>query len=195
MFLDNRLRFNVALFYILINNAQVPTLILPEAITVTQNAGKLSSKGAEAELAATLLKGLDVSYNFGYTHARYKTLQVPSNGEVVDLKNNKQVYTPNVTSMLALQYGYALGGSMQPRLIARGEWRYIGTQYFDLANQIEQKGYSTFNARVGISTQKFDLFVWGSNLSNKHYIDYAYDFGASHLGNPRVYGITLKTNF
>jgi iron complex outermembrane receptor protein len=195
MFLDNRLRFNVALFYILINNAQVPTLILPEAITVTQNAGKLSSKGAEAELAATLLKGLDVSYNFGYTHARYKTLQVPNNGEVVDLRDNKQVYTPNVTSMLALQYGYALDGSLQPRLIARGEWRYIGTQYFDLANQIEQKGYSTFNARVGISTKKFDLFVWGSNLSNKHYINYAYDFGASHLGNPRVYGITLKTNF
>jgi iron complex outermembrane receptor protein len=195
MFLDNRLRFNVALFYILINNAQVPTLILPEAITVTQNAGKLSSKGAEAELAATLLKGLDVSYNFGYTHARYKTLQVPNNGEVVNLRDNKQVYTPNVTSMLALQYGYALGGSMQPRLIARGEWRYIGTQYFDLANQIEQKGYSTFNARVGISTKRFDLFVWGSNLSNKHYIDYAYDFGASHLGNPRVYGVTLKTNF
>ncbi|MBD1392001.1 TonB-dependent receptor [Mucilaginibacter glaciei] len=194
-FLNNRLHLNVSLFYIAIDNAQVPTLILPQAITVTRNAGKLDSKGAEAELAATLLKGLDIFYNFGYTHAKYSDLQVASNGAVVNLSGNRQVYTPNVTSMLALQYGYALGGNTQNKLIARGEWRYLGKQYFDLANQIEQKGYNTFNARVGVSTKRFDLFVWGTNLGNKRYIDYAYDFGAAHLGNPRMYGVTLRTNF
>lgn len=190
---NNRVRFNVSLFYISINNAQVPTLILPDAITLTRNAGKLRSKGAEAELAATVLKGLDISYNFGYTHARYTDLQVPSNGAVVNLNGNRQVYTPEVTSMLALQYGYSLGSST--KLIARGEWRYLGDQYFDLANQVKQEGYSTFNARLGVSTKKFDVFVWGSNLGDKNYIDYAYDFGAAHLGNPRTYGITLRTNF
>ena len=194
-FLNNRLRVNLSLFYIQVNDAQVPTLILPAAITVTKNAGKLNSKGAEAEISATLLKGLDVSYNFGYTHARYTDLQVASNGAVVDLNGNHQVYIPDVTSMLALQYAYSLGGSLQPKLIARGEWRYLGNQYFDLANQIEQKGYSTFNARLGVSTNRFDAFVWGSNLGNKRYLDYAYDFGASHLGNPRMYGVTLRTNF
>ena len=194
-FFNNRLRVNVSLFYILVNDAQVPTLILPDAITVTRNAGKLSSKGAEAEIAATLFKGLDVAYSFGYTHARYTTLQVGSNGAVINLKGNHQVYTPDVTSMLALQYGYALNNTATTRLIARGEWRYLGNQYFDLANQIEQKGYSTFNAQLGVSTKKFDVFLWESNLTNKHYIDYAYDFGASHLGNPRTYGITLRTTF
>jgi iron complex outermembrane receptor protein len=194
-FLNNRLRVNLSLYYIQVNDAQVPTLILPAAITVTKNAGKLNSKGAEAEIAATLLRGLDVSYNFGYTRARYTDLQVPNNGAVVNLKGNHQVYTPDVTSMLALQYAYSLGGRPQTKLIARGEWRYLGDQYFDLANQIEQKGYSTFNARLGVSTRRFDVFVWGSNLSNKHYIDYAYDFGASHLGNPRMYGVTLRMIF
>lgn len=193
-FLNNRLRINLALFYIAIDNAQVPTLVLPAAITITKNAGKLNSKGAEAEIAATLFKGLDVFYNFGYTHARYTQLQVANNGAVINLNGNHQVYTPDVTSSLALQYAYALG-SGQTKLIARGEWRYLGDQYFDLANQVEQKGYSTFNGRFGVSTKKFDVFVWGSNLSNKHYIDYAYDFGASHLGNPRTYGVTLRTNF
>jgi iron complex outermembrane receptor protein len=192
-FLNNRLRVNVSFFYIQIRDAQVPTLILPEAITVTKNAGKLSSKGAEAEIAATLLKGLDIFYNFGYTHARYTELQVASNGDAVNLKGNHQVYTPDVTSMLALQYAYALG--QQTKLIARVEWRYLGNHYFDLANQVEQKAYSTFNARLGVSTKNFDVFVWGANLSNKHYIDYAYDFGAAHLGSPRTYGVTLRTSF
>jgi len=194
-FLNNRLRVNLSAFYIRVNNAQVPTLILPDAIVVTQNAGKLNSKGAEAEIAATLFKGLDVSYNFGYTHARYTNLQLPNNGNVVNLNGNRQVYTPEFTSMLALQYGYPLSSNGQTRLVARGEWRYLGDQYFDLANQIKQEGYSTYNARFGVTTKSFDLFVWGSNLGNKRYIDYAYDFGASHLGNPRVYGVTLRTQF
>jgi iron complex outermembrane receptor protein len=194
-FLDNRLRVNVAAFYTRVTDAQVPTLILPDALTITKNAGKLSSKGIEAEINATPVKGLEFDYNFGYTHARYTTLVVGSNGEEVNLKGNKQIYTPNITSMLALQYGYDLGGPLKTKLIARGEWRYLGDQYFDLANQIEQKGYSKFNARVGVSTKRFGLFLWESNIANKKYIDYAYDFGATHLGNPRTYGVSLNTTF
>ncbi|WP_299578657.1 TonB-dependent receptor [Mucilaginibacter sp.] len=194
-FLNKRLRLNISAFYTLVNNAQVPTLVLPDAITVTKNAGKLNSKGIEAELAATLLKGLDIDYSFGYTHARYTDLVVASNGDAVNLKGNHQVYTPEVTSMLALQYAYEIGGPQNVQLIARGEWRYLGNQYFDLANQIEQKAYSLFNARIGVSTKRVDVFLWGRNLANKKYIDYAYDFGASHLGNPKTYGVSLRTNF
>jgi iron complex outermembrane receptor protein len=194
LYFNNRLRVNLVLFYSLVNNAQVPILIVQDAITVTKNAGKLNSKGFEAEFAATILKGLDVSYNFGYTHARYTDIEVPDGDKAaVNLKGNHQVYTPDVTSVLALQYGYSLGGNT--KLIARGEWRYLGDQYFDLANQIEQKAYNTFNARIGISTKRFEAFLWGSNLGDKRYIDYAYDFGASHLGNPRTFGITVRTQF
>ena len=194
-FLDKRISLNVVAFYTLVTDAQVPTLILPDAITVTQNAGRLHSAGAEMELAAALVKGLELNYNIGFTHARYSSLNVPENGSAVNLNGNHQVFTPDVTSMLALQYAYALNKTQKINLIAHGDWRYIGDQYFDLANTIEQKGYSLFNARVGISTPYFDVFVWGSNIANKKYIDYAYDFGAAHLGNPRTSGISLRTNF
>jgi iron complex outermembrane receptor protein len=194
-FFDKRLRVNIAAFYTLVNDAQVPTLILPEDITITKNAGKLNSKGIETELAATLLKGLYIAYNFGYTQARYNDLQFSNNGQMLNLKGNHQIYTPDVTSMLAMQYTYELGGAKNVQLIARGEWRYLGDQYFDLANQIEQKAYSLFNARMGVSLKKMDVFLWGANLFNKHYIDYAYDFGAAHLGNPKTYGLGIKLNF
>ncbi len=194
-FLNNRLRANVALFYTRVTDAQVPTLILPDAITITKNAGKLNSKGVEVELSATPVKGLEIDNNFGYVHARYTDLVVGSNGAAVDLKGNKQIYTPKFTNMFALQYGYSLGGSQKARLVARGEWRYLGDQYFDLANQIEQKGYSKFNARVGVDTKNFSLFLWERNIGNKKAIDYAYDFGATHLGDPRTYGVSLTANF
>ena len=194
-FLENKVRVNIALFYTTVNNAQVPTLILPDAITVTQNAGKLESKGAELELALTVLRGFELDYNLGYTDAKYTRLNLPSNGSSVSFVNNKQIFTPDLTSMLALQYGHSLNNEHNLKLIARGEWRYTGKQYFDLANQLQQNPYNLLNGRLGISSKRFDVFVWGSNLNDEKYVDYAYNFGAVHLGNPRTYGLTLKTVF
>ena len=194
-FLDNRLRLNIAGFYTNVTDAQIPTLVLPEAIVITRNAGKLTSKGAELELEATPVTGLDIAYNFGFTNAKYTDLVVAQDGEPVTLNGSRQIFTPNVTSMLALQYGYDLGSTQKLRLIVRGEWRYLGDQYFDLANGLKQEAYSMFNARLGISSWRGEVFLWGRNLSDKNFIDYAYNFGAARLGNPRTYGVSIRANF
>jgi len=195
LLLDKKLRVNLSLFLTTVNNAQVPTLILPDAITVTKNAGKLNSKGIEAEIESQIFKGFDLGYTFGYTHARYRSLLISSNGNTVDLKGNSQVYTPAITSMAMAQYAFNLNPSNNTKLIARAEWRYLGSQYFDVANTIKQDAYNLFNAKLGLTTKPIDVYVWGSNLFNKRYINYAYDFGASHLGNPRTVGITFRKNF
>ncbi len=192
---NTRLRLNITAFITHVTNAQVPTLILPEAITVTKNTGKLTSKGLEFELSATPAGGLKIDYNFGYTDATYKSLKISQNGEAVDLNGKKQIFTPDVTSMLALQYNYILNKKQQIRLVARGEWFYLGEQYFDLSNNIRQSPYNLLNTRIGISSNHIDLFFWGRNLSNKKYIAYAYDFGAIHLGEPKTYGGTLLFKF
>ncbi len=194
-FLKDRLRVNLAVFYTRVTDAQVPTLILPDAITVTKNTGKLSSKGAELELSATPLKGLQFNYNFGYTDAKYTSLKISQNGSSVDLNGKKQIFTPDVTSMLAVQYNYAFESKQRLQLIARGEWMHLGTEYFDLANTIKQTPYSLFNFRAGISSKYFDLFLWNRNTGDKKYIAYAYDFGAVHLGDPATYGTTLLVKF
>ncbi len=82
-FFDNRMRANVSFFYAKISDVQVPTLILPDAITVTKNAGGATSKGIEAEIAATILNGLEATYNFGYTNAKYTTLNLSDNGAAI----------------------------------------------------------------------------------------------------------------
>ena len=194
-FLGNRLQLNVALFYTDINDVQVPTLILPDAVTITKNAGKLNSKGIELELAAAPVKNLEVNYNFGYTQAKFKKLKLSQNGTEVDLEGNRQVYTPYATSALAVQYGHNLSTKKYLKLIAHGEWIYLGTTYFDLANTIRQPAYNLYNARLGIAAKDFEIMLWARNISDKKYISYAYDFGAVHLGDPRTYGITLTGKF
>lgn len=187
---ENHLRANFAIFYTHISNAQVPTLILPDAITVTKNAGKLNSKGAEAEIAATFFKGLETTWNIGYTNAKYKNLKISQNGAAVNLAGKRQLFTPDFTSMLAIQYSVMVNKKQSIKTVLRGEWIYLGDQYFDLSNSIHQSPYSLFNVRAGITCKNFELMIWGRNLANKKYISYAYDFGAVHLGNPKTYGIT-----
>ncbi len=191
--LDNRLSVNVTLFITHVTDAQVPTLVLPDAIIVTRNTGKLVSKGAEVELLFKPVKGLQLEYNAGFTNAKYQSLKVGANGEEVNLEGKKQIFTPSSTSMFAAQYGFNL--SRDIKWFTRAEWFNFGKQYFDLANTIEQKGYNIVNARTGISFRQFDFFFWTRNMFNKKYIEYAYDFGAVHLGNPATYGVTAKIRF
>jgi iron complex outermembrane receptor protein len=194
-FLDNRLILNVNTFLTYVNNAQVPTLILPDAITVTKNTGRLTSKGAELELFLKPGRGFQVDYSFGYTDAQYTSLKLAANGQTVNLEGKKQIFTPDVTSMLALQYSCAITNWQQLKLVARGEWFYLGTRYFDLANTIRQGSNGLLNVRAGISSKHADVFFWIRNISNRSYIEYAYDFGAVHLGNPKTLGVTLRAMF
>jgi iron complex outermembrane receptor protein len=186
--------FNIALFYTNINNVQVPTLILPDAITVTKNAGKLSSHGIEMEISAKPAKGLLLQYSFGYTDSRFDLLKLSQQGIETDLAGKHQIFTPDITAFLAAQYSYPFcNGHL--KAIIRGEWRYLGTTYFDLANTLQQSPYSIFNLRTGITYRKTELMLWARNLTDTKYISYAYDFGAVHLGDPSTIGITISSRF
>jgi len=192
---DRRLILNATAFLTHVTNAQVPTLILPSAITVTRNTGKLISKGVELEAAASPVNGLTLAYNFGYTDAHYQSLALAENGQAVDLAGKKQIFTPNITSMFAPQYNLPLSARRHVNLVLRGEWFYLGREYFDLDNTITQSPHSILNARVGVTIPRLELYVWARNFTNTKYIEYAYDFGAVHLGDPHTWGVTLKTTW
>jgi iron complex outermembrane recepter protein len=193
-FWNNKLQLNVSAFYVTVTDTQVPTLILPDAITVIKNAGKLVSKGIEAELSLTPLRGLEVDYNIGIQNAEYKELALPQNGETVDLSGNKQVFSPANTSRLAVQYTFKAKNSPFQGF-ARAEHAYVGTTYFDLANAIKQSGYGLVHIRLGIAYKNVELSFWQRNVTDERYVSYAYDFGAIHFGEPRNYGFGLKASF
>ena len=183
------LRGNLAVFYNHVNDAQVPTLILPDAITVTRNTGKLNSEGVEAEIEAVPFRGFTAAYQFGYTHTRYTSLNYSENGASVDLSGKHQVFSPDMTSLLALQYKHAIARGWDA--VIRGEWKYIGTTYYDLGNTIKQSPYGVYNTRLGVQGTRLEIWGWMRNIGDKKYISYAYNFGAYHLGDPRTYGVTL----
>ncbi|WP_424494083.1 TonB-dependent receptor [Salinimicrobium sp. GXAS 041] len=191
-FLENKLLVNATLFYTEVTDVQVPTLVLPDAVIVTRNTGSLTSKGLEVELRALLTRGLELSYNLGFTDASYESLLIAQDGNEVNLQENKQIYTPEITSMFALQYNSDLGFGSNWNFSARAEWKYLGEQYFDLANNLRQEPYNLYNGNLGLSYKDVDLMIWGRNIFDTRFISYGYNFGAVHLGNPATYGITLS---
>ncbi|RYY55974.1 MAG: TonB-dependent receptor [Chitinophagaceae bacterium] len=193
--LNKRLQFDLNIFYSIVSDVQVPTLVLPDALTITRNAGRLESRGIEASVEVLAAKGLSLTYNVGYTHARYTRLDMSKDGGSVDLSGNRQVYTPDMTSMLTAQYSLKLDKRSGLAFTLRGEWVAIGRTYFDFANQLRQSPYQLLNARAGFSLKQFELMCWMRNLTDQRYISYAYEFGAAHMGDPRTIGVTLRAAF
>ena len=185
---NNQFRYAIAVFYNKVMDIQTPLLVLPDAVTIIQNAGEMNAWGMEVEMELKLAKGLSVQYSGGLTSAKYAVLGVVSNGAQVDLSGNKQVFTPSSTNYVATQYQTSIAAH---ELMFRLEYNHVGKQFFDLANTIEQEAYGLVNFRSSIRTKHFDISFWGRNLMGKKYINYAYDFGAAHLGNPRMIGIGL----
>jgi iron complex outermembrane receptor protein len=186
------IRYSFSAFYNLVNNIQTPLLILPDAVTVIQNAGKLRSFGIEFEMMAQIIKGLSIQYNSGITDAKYRKLDGISNGEQIDLSGKRQVFTPSFNQFIALQYEIKISNNTWS---IRSEYQRNGKQYFDLANTIVQNEYGLLNLRISFRTRQFDFSVWARNLTGTKYIDYAYDFGAAHLGRPRTLGVGIGYRF
>ena len=191
--LSNKLILNIALFYTKVTDAQVPSLILPDAITITKNTGQLSSKGVEAELMFIPTKGVLLQYAFGTTSASYDKLEIASQGASVNLAGKRPIFTPSSTSLLAAQYSFPVSSELQ--IMLRGEWKYIGTTYFDLANNIQQSPYHLLNAKLGMEYKRTALSFWAKNLAGAKYISYGYDFGAVHLGDPAIFGTSFSYKF
>jgi iron complex outermembrane receptor protein len=186
------IRYAASFFYNAVTNIQTPRLILPDAVTITENAGKLRSFGVEVEVNAQITKGFTVQYSGGLTDAKYQKLEAVSEGSQIDLSGNKQVFTPSSNHLIGLQYQVKIGKN---DFSIRTDYIQTGTQYFDLANKIKQDAYGVFNMRSSFRTKALEISIWARNIGGTKYIDYAYDFGAAHLGRPRTIGIGLGYRF
>jgi iron complex outermembrane receptor protein len=194
-FFNRRLRANISLFYGSIQDVQVPQLILPDAFVVTKNAGNLKTRGVEWELSAIPAKNVTLDWNVGYTKATFDKLILPEESENVDFSGNRQIFTPNYTSMVAAEWTPQFFNSSTLDWMIRGEWLAFGEQFFNLENTISQDAYQIANAKFGVVSDKMELTLWGKNIFDKTYIDYAYSFGPSHLGNPAAFGATALLKF
>jgi iron complex outermembrane receptor protein len=185
---DGKLSVAVAGFWNEVENYQIEKY-LPGGFGVF-SAPEAVTRGVEVEILAKPWSGLELSANFGYTDAEFRTNQSTETGE--DLSGNRPAYIPVVTAALAATYRHTTG------VMGRVEWLLTGKTYFDERNQdsLAQNGYGIFNARVGYEQKHWSVYAYVKNLNDAEYYSLKlYPFGVGSIGDPRTVGVMATFDF
>jgi iron complex outermembrane receptor protein len=187
--LHDRLRLNLTGFYLQQRDQQVT--VIENAFFLTRNAGDMHNLGAELEVMAVPIKGLQAEWTASLSRAEYERLTTVVAGLNQDLAGNKPLFNPAAASFLALQYDRPLVGPLSA--FVRGEHRYSAAYFLNFDNAIRQSPYHLFNARAGFKYKTYELAAWGRNLTNVKYRTWA--TGVFLLNTPRLWGVTATASF
>jgi iron complex outermembrane receptor protein len=200
--LNKRLSIGASAFLIQWKDLQFYNLVAPFTYA-RENVGDVQSMGLELEVSAIPAKGLQLDGSFGINPTEYKgfDLKRVNFGTGVEtttgIGGNKLSNAPSHTIFLGAQYEYAINKKL--KAVIRGEIRNLGKQYTDIQNKIEQPSYTLLNSRIGLTYDKYSLFVWGQNLTNERFLAYGNpdsSFGRqARIAQPRTFGITLSAKF
>lgn len=192
-FFNGRLTAEADLFYIDWRHMQT-TYTVPGVGNVIANAGHTDSKGFELSLAYHPIKSLQLSLNYGYTHARYLEYKKSARE---DFSGNRLPMVPNHTLSLNGTYTIMPAGWFD-KIVFNTGLTGLGRIYWADDNIVRQNFYATLNAKVSLTKGIFTWEVWGKNLTATNYM--AYGFKASQgnyaqRGKPLTFGTAVSVSF
>ncbi len=185
--LDNRLNFNMALFYISIDDKQVPERDGISDLMNVKNAAKAHSQGFELEIQAKPLPGFDLFSSIGYANVEFDEWTTPDfNYSGKNLPN-----APQYTANFGAQYRHISG------FFGRADLILTDGYYSDAQNTQKLSGKTLVNLRTGYESKNYDLVFWCKNLFGETYqtTGFARKFDSVVDGAPRMFGVTLTCYF
>ena len=144
--------------------------------------------------------GLVVFANYAWTHARF---------DDTDDHGNPQLYaghrfrlTPDHSAAIGLDWRVPMGSNS---FYLRPSYTWKSKVYFEDENTpgLEQDAYGLLNLRMGVllDNGRWDIGLWGSNLTDEQYLIDAGNTGRQFgtptfvAGQPLSYGITASMKF
>lgn len=219
-FMDNRVRFNLGLFYQELQDMQAQVNAVDALAggfsTVIQNAAEATVQGFEAEVIVKLLPGLTVNGSYGYVDAEYdEFLSFDNNtGTVANIANDRGFEaTPKNSYNLSLNYSFPQFGdlgNLNARLDWSGQSKTIFTPKKSGNDDIAQDSYDLINARLSyddiqMGNGTLSIALWAKNLTDEEYKIGGYEVdvsgfglgrvGISQWGEPRTYGMDITYRF
>ena len=216
-FFDRRLTFNATAYLIDWTNQSYQDTLLqrdangnlilaggqPRTVVATINAGKTRIKGFELDSSFVIMPGWNVRVAYSYTDARFRDflsrLPIVYAGVPQQVAGNQLFNSPRnkLTASTTFRHFVARGieGFGSADITLRGR------QYTDELNTAYVGDLTLINARLGFSTDKFEFFVYGRNLTNSAVPDFATrstDFNTSlnsylfTLRPSRAFGATVS---
>ena len=227
-FADGRIRFNAEAFYYDYSNIQV-AYIPPTGGNLTINGGESTVRGLEADLVAMPVDNLTVSMGITLLDAKYDEFpsgptdfpqsptphipipagcpftvypvaNAPSTSRGCDLSDNNMVQAPEYSTSLSFVYTIPL---VTGNVDLSASWSRRDSYNFvpDNSPYTEQQKVDLINASITWSSpgERFDVRLWGSNLTDEEYWAYMAHSGISGskgaAAAPRTYGVTFGYHF
>ncbi len=190
-------------------------------INYIANVPKVRSRGVEGDANWTISRHAGVYASFAYTDARYvlypngptpvealnPTTANPAGTPSSDFAGKRLAGVPKWSFSAGGDVSHPIGdsgfgGGGPLELYGHADWSYR-TDYYTVISDSRYglvPGYGVINLRLGIRTEggRWDLSAWAKNLANK---DYYQTLNVNNtglvtaiLGDPRTYGITLRTS-
>ncbi len=205
---DERLSGRFALFTMQRRDVQADTSLLidrpdgsTEFVQLTSNAAEGVNSGFEMELTFLLTDRFSLFGNLGLLHTEFRNF-VNAAGE--DLDGEPQAHAPSYQFYVGAEYRPATGFFGRLELEGRDAFYYSDSRRFsDRPDDLRSDPYTLLNATLGYSRARWDVRLWGQNLTDVDYTIRGFYFpndprddyterGWFQLGEPRRYGVTLN---
>ena len=196
---NRRLRLDASVFYMDWSDLQVNSVDVSTGTPIfeTQNAAEASSLGAELEVRAIPLNGVEVGGSLGVLDATFDSFPAANvEGEERDLSGGPLPRAPDWTASGFARYEHSFGERFQGFI--RGAVTYTGERYEDIAARepFRVPGYTVVDASLGIQTERARLRIYAENaLDNDHFVGIrASSLSLSGLQvspRPRLFGVEL----
>ncbi len=193
---SNRINMSLTGFYIKWDDQQIAQTVPSGRGRVLINAGESESKGVEFESSLSLIKGLEINANYGFTSAKFLDYKDPKKD--LDYSGNYIPYIPKQTLSAGINYKKDIKSNILNTIKINVLYKGFGEHYWDVDNNIKQSFYYTLDSKISFIRGNLALELWGKNLTNSEYIAYHFasmgkDF--AQYGKPSYGGITLKCKF
>ena len=183
----------IALFYINLRDVQLTTFVNSGQGRMLENSGKAVSKGVDVSLSAYLSDNLNMSANYGFTHA---TLTSEIAG--TDYSGKYIPYAPCHTMSLTALYRKNFHNKWINGINLQAQYNAAGKIYWNTENSLHQKFYGNLNLKASVRRHIVELAVWTKNILNTDYSVFYFESLGRPLmqkGKPFRFGVDLSVAF
>ncbi|OYW50006.1 MAG: TonB-dependent receptor [Novosphingobium sp. 28-62-57] len=198
-FMDRKITLNVSGFYYDYKNQQFINVDPTSAAQTLLNIPKSRIFGGEAELTIRASDRFTIHSGLGLLSTKIQRGTVSGNNVAGNKLSNAPSLTFNTTVDLTL-FDSDMG-----KLSIHPDIAYQSSQFFEVLNvpRLEQPAYAIVGGHIDWESAdgRFNASVWGKNLTDKFYFTSRVDllagfgFDYNHIGNPRMYGVSVGVKF
>jgi len=205
-FLDGRMTAALAAYYIDWKNIQVQANRQSDSIQFATNVGRAASKGVEAEISFTPVKGVLLGVNGSLNRAKVTELSTQE-ATISGAVDNARLASPHVQGSFFGTFSYALKGQTQG--FTSFQIQHVGSFPNGFPNTPGKAGvvsplygntdsYTYVNLQTGARFGRTTVTLYGENLGNSGATTYihpeAFVYSRFAILRPRTFGVRLGYN-